>query len=444
MYLHAVSSLSRTLIMQILMLKDYSNMIYAPPLCGKPYLYGSNAGVSVSSRLVATLTMHLRETVLQEALQESMVRFPQIAVCLKEEDGQLLFAPHAEAVRVCHADSSDLPASFGLGEYLFRVTYRHRTIYFDFHKSLIDEYGMMAFAKSVIFRYIELCGYPIESDGTIKMLSGSFFPAEAEDPMSGIDDINASRPVWYMDAKAVRLTSGTSSLAPQQVAQVRIPVGKLRGEMTQLATMPVTYVAPVFSHALFESAQGMIAQGEYVVASVKINMRPYFPSATLRPFTTPVYLAYNRNLQDYPYGTVLMSQKKLLEAQLKPDTLAYSAQRQLSQIQRAFDGTCAKEGVAKMFDGLSSMATYEIASMGNVIFPDSMQRYVTEFYPVNPSGLYAYSVTIVNFKGEIVITIAGCNPVHALASRLAQLLCGNDIAAYVSDEYEYTPVTDKF
>ena len=429
--------------MQILMLKD-SNMIYAPPLCGKPYLYGSNAGVSVSSRLVATLTMDLREAVLADALQESMTRFPQIAVCLVEKDGQFVFAPHSAQVRVYDAESEDMPSSFGIGEYLFRVSFRHRTIYFDFHKALIDEYGMMVFAKSVIFRYIELSGYPIESDGTIKMLSGSFFPAEADDPFSRIDDITASRPVWYMDAKAVRLPSGTTEGTPQQVAQIRIPVSKLRGDMTQLATLPVTYVAPVFSHALFESAQGIIAQGEYVVASVKINMRPYFPSATLRPFTTPVYLAYNRNLQDYPYGTVLMSQKKLLEAQLKPDTLAYSAQRQMGQIEKAFAGTCADEGVSRMFEELSSMSTYEVASMGNVIFPDSMQRYVTEFYPVNASGLHAYSMTIVNFKGEIVITLAGCNSVPALALRLAQLLCGNDIAAYVSDEYEYTPMTNNF
>lgn len=424
------------------------NGYLAPPLSGKAYLYGSNAGVSVSSRFVATLTMHLHGDVLASALQEAVQRFPHIAVCIKEDNGEFVFAECDAPVRVYDLDDSSVPTAFEPGEYLFRVSFTDRTIYFDLHRSIVDEYGAMVFAKSVIYRYIEMSGYPVESDGTIKMLSGSFFPAEADDPMSRIDEINANRPVWYMDAKAVNLSSEDEQCQTEHVSQIRIPVSKLRGDMAMLATIPVTYVAPVFSHALFESAQERIMQGEYVVASVRINLRPYFPSATLRPFTTPVYLAYNRNLQDYPYTTVLMSQKKLLEAQLKQDTLAYSAQRLVSRIEKAFAGRegieALKEGSCKMFDSLSSMATYDVISMGNVIFPDSMQRYVTEFYPVAPCGLNAYAVTMVNFKGEVVVTVSGREGVSDLAFRLAQLLCGNDIAAYVADEYEYIPMNNRF
>ncbi len=419
-----------------------------PPLGGMAYLYGSNADASVSSRFVATLTMHLKPMILEQALNEAVRRFPQLAVSVEEVDGKYVFVRQSAPVRVFDIKDADQPYVFGdpaLNGYMFKISVSHKTICFDFSRALVDVHGMMAFAKAVVFRYIELAGYPVESDGTVKLMSGSSFPAEEEDPLPKMDEMNASRPVWYMDAKAV--TASVKEGVREDIVQIRIPQSKLKGDRMNLVNIPVTYLAPVFSHAVYEELADGMQSGEYVVASVQVNLRPYVPSASILPYTTPVFLAYNRNLDDYPYTTVLMSQKKLLEAQLKADTLAYSAQRSIADIEAAFDRKMSleerKSGAAALMSKAASMSTYDVCRIGNVILPDTMQRYVTEFYPVMPSGPYMFSLTVISYRGDVIVTVSGRNNVDAVCGRFVELLRRNDIDAFIADEFSFIPMDNK-
>ena len=412
-----------------------------PSLCGQTYLYGSKTDVSVSSRIVTALTMHIDPVYLEKALAEAVVRFPQIAVGLQVVDGRRIFVPVEGNVPVFRADQP-MPEDFSdplLRGYLFRISYQHKHLYIDFHRAIADEVGMMSFVKALVLRYLELSGYPVKTDGSVKLLSGEFFAAEGEDPMSRMEDAYSSKPIWYMDAKAV--VPEVENKEYEEVVQVHIPLSKLKKDYLELANIPVTYVAPMLSHALYESLSENIAAGEYVVASVQINLRPYYPSASLRPYHTPVFLAYNRNLSDYPYKTVLMSQKKLLEAQLKNDTIAYSAQKKITDIEKTFDSSDSLTELDTAFDALHSTiikrSTYDICRIGNVILPESMQRLVTEFYPVIPSSGRSISVTVSTYKGDLSVTVSGRKYSYAVCSRLVELLQENDIDAYIADRYNF-------
>ena len=424
-----------------------SMLNFAPSICGQTYLYGSHADASVSSRIVTALTMHIDPKSLSAALSEAMARFPQLAVGLAETDGRRTFVPIQGDVPVFRADET-MPVDFSdkrLGGYLFRVSYLHKHLYVDFHRALADEVGMMSFVKSLVFRYLEITGFPVRTDGSVKLLSGEFMKAEAEDPMLRMEDAYSTRPVWYMDAKAV--SPSPEALDTEEVVQVRIPLAKLKKDYLDLANIPVTYVAPFLSHALHELVCGAMEVGEYIVASVQINLRPYYPSASLRPYHTPVLLVYNRNLSDYPYKTVLMSQKKLLEAQLKNDTVAYSAQRKMSEVEKAFDTSSTLDELDKAFDALqtsvSRRSTYDICRIGNVILPDSMQRLVTEFYSVIPSAGRTISVTVSTYKGELSVTVSGRKHAYTVSRRLVDMLQENDIDAYIADRFNFSPLVIK-
>ena len=419
----------------------------APSLCGQTYLYGSHADASVSSRIVTALTMHIDPTVLGRALSEAVLRFPQIAVSLFEDGGRRTFMSLSAPVPIFEA-CSDMPSDISdprLGGYLFRVSYCHKHLYVDYHRSLADEFGMMAFVKALVMRYLELAGYPVKTDGSVKLMSGEYFAAESEDPMEKMQEKFASRPVWYMDAKA--LVPQVEESDVEEVVQVRVSVAKLKKDYLDLTNIPVTYVAPLLSHAVHEIFSDQIGAGEYVVASVQINLRPYYPSASLRPYYTPVFLAYNRNLTDYPYKTVLMSQKKLLEAQLKNDALAYSAQRKISDIENAFESAADLASLDAAFNSLQEKngrrSTYDICRIGNVILPESMQRLVSEFYPVIPTSGKSISVTVTTFRGELSVTVSGRKHAYAVCHRLVELLIENDIDAYIADRYEFSPLMMK-
>ena len=418
-----------------------------PSICGQTYLYGSHADASVSSRIVTALTMHIDPSILGQALSEAVIRFPQIAVSLVEEDGRRKFISLNAPVPIFEA-CSDMPSDMAderLGGYLFRISYCHKHLYVDYHRALADEFGMMAFVKALVMRYLELSGYPVQTDGSVKLLSDEYFQAEGEDPMEKMQDKFASRPVWYMDAKALvpEVVEGNK----EEVVQVRVPVAKLKKDYLDLASIPVTYMAPLLSHALREVYSESMQGGEYVVAEVQINLRPYYPSASLRPYYTPVFLAYNRNLADYPYKTVLMSQKKLLEAQLKNDTLAYSAQRKISDVENAFEFSDSLASLDASFDIMQENAnrrsTYNICRIGNVILPESIQRLVSEFYPVIPSSGKSVSVTVTTYKGDLAVTVSGKKYAYEVCRRLIDLLHANDIDAYIADRYDFSPLVIK-
>jgi hypothetical protein len=422
-------------------LKEY----LVPSICGRTYLYGNHADASVSSRIVAALTMQIDPAVLVASLEEAVTRFPHFGVGLQSDGDKFLFREIQAEVPVFEADE-DQPFCFddsALNGYLFKVSYAHKTLYVDFHRAMADEAGMMTFVKSVLFNYLERSGYPVTTGGAIKLLSSEYFKAEGEDAMPRIDDAQSSRPVWYMDAKAVVPASCNEPL--EEVVHIRVPVSKLRKEYSDIVNIPVTYIAPLFSHAVHEMYGGEIEAGEYVVASVQVNLRPYYPSATMRPYHTPVYLAYNRNLSDYPYSTVLMSQKKLLEAQLKPDTLAYSAQRKISDVEKSYEGAEGEldERFSRMQEDIRAKSTYDIAGLGHVILPESMQRLVTELYPVIPSPGRTFSVTAELFKNELAVTVSGRRNTGVAAARLVELLQGNDIDAYIADCYSFKPMSGK-
>lgn len=418
-----------------------------PSICGQTYLYGSHADASVSSRIVTALTMHIDPTVLEQALSEAIIRFPQIAVSLVEENGRRNFISLNAPVPIFEA-GNQMPAELSdprLGGYLFRVSYCHKHLYVDYHRALADEFGMMAFVKALVMRYLELSGYPVQTDGSVKLMSDSYFQAEGEDPMEKMQDKFASRPVWYMDAKAVVPERVTGDA--EEVVQVRVPVAKLKKDYLDLASIPVTYMAPLLSHALREIYSDKMEAGEYIVAEVQINIRPYYPSASLRPYYTPVFLAYNRNLADYPYKTVLMSQKKLLEAQLKNDALAYSAQRKIAYVENAFEFSDSLASLDASFESLQENAnrrsTYNICRIGNVILPESMQRLVSEFYPVIPSSGKSVSVTVTTYKGDLAVTVSGKKYAYEVCRRLVEQLHANDIDAYIADRYEFSPLAIK-
>ena len=400
------------------------NDYLVPSLLGRASLYGSNAHVPVSSRIVATLTMHLREDVLCMVMKEAVARFPHLAVKVSVSGGDFMFSAY---------DAFD--------EHLLMVNICDRSIYFDFNRALADITGMMSFVKAVLFRYLELSGCQVVNDGSVKSLTGSFFTAEAQDSIMKLDDKQASRPVWYMDAKAVNVLGCSGDV--QKVAQVRIPMSRIPREFELMTKEPETFLIPLISHSIYEAYGDEMSSGEYVVASVQVDLRPYFPSPSLRPYHTPVYIAYNRNICEYPYRTVQMSQKKLLEAQLKTDALVYSAQKQIAELDKALSGNDMSERkrkVAALMEKTAGMATYEVYKMGNVMMPDSMQRYITELYPVMPCGAYACAVTLVAYRGDIFATFTGGDRLRNIADRFVSLLEDNDIQAFVADEYDFVPL----
>lgn len=404
-----------------------------PDILGGSYLYAESASSDAVFGFVVTLTAVIDVPVLERTVGELLTRFPYFAVKVVKGDREYGFAEDTDPVKICS------PAS-GNGR-LLSVSCLHKSIFFNFHRALTDERGAMTFIRSVIFRYLSESGFDVENDGGIISAGSPVNPYEADDAFSKMDDIPASRPVWYMDAKAFSF-HGICCPCPGDTQVIRIPLPKVKGQAKSYMNMTTSFVAPFFSHVLSEEYSDRISPGEYVVASIKVNLRHYFPTPSLRPFFAEVPLAYNRNIDEYPVDTVVMSQKKLLEAQLKTDALAYNAQRKISALEKvcdAPDSSAKIEAVSAMMADRASSAAYSLCNVGNIIMPESLARYVTEFYPVLPATLYPFTVTTAMLHGELTVAVTcGNGDADTLCRRFVRLLNSHDINAFISDRFSFS------
>lgn len=417
-----------------------------PGSAGEVLLYQDSRMSEAMMRLTVTLTMGIRKPLLEQAVRELMPRYSQLAARLERAGEDLVLVQNSDDVPVFTEGDSmaggiDMAGSPALGGYMFRITVSHKTIHIDWHMSICDERGMSEFAKSLVFRYIQLCGFPVGNDGSINEPDDPTGTVEGIDPYDRLEDIPASRPVWYMDAKAFSVMSPEDSSRDGYGLQIRIPVSRVKGNLRQYLQQPEAFISPLFSHAIYEKYGRCIAQGEYIVSRIRENLRPHFPTASFRTFYSPVTLAYNRKLTEYPFNTILMSQKKLIDAQLRHDALAYSAQRLVHSNETVYDPDKPfdrKTDAGKtLAEETAQSATFSICNMGNPVIPESLQQYMVEFYPVVTSSVFAFALSVICFKGDIVINVSCRDRDRTVPFRFVELLNGQGMYAFVSDEYTY-------
>lgn len=430
---------------------DIQDRPFAPDLDGSFFLYSDGAVCGVVPRFTVSLTMHIDGSILEDAVNDVIVLFPHMCVRLERDGSGFMYLRNRSRIPVSQCPDGDVSFSDpALNGYLFRISYSGKTVFFDVHSALLDEKGLASFAKAVVFRYIQKSGYPLENDGSVRTLSEGGQHVSLEDPFERLEDIPAARPAWYMDAKAFHdrnMAAGNGRAGDGEVfdiTQIRIPLQKLRSFVKEYAGMPEIFIPSVVSQALYEHFSSEMEKGEYMVAAITVNLRRYFPTVSLKPFSTAVTLAYNRRLGDYPFNTILMSQKKLLEAQLKTDALAYNAKQRIAdfgKVQSCVDFDSKFRTASGIISRKAGQSTYMLRNAGNIGMPESMMRYVTEFYPLYTPSLHDLSLSSIIFRNEVVLTAALRHGyLSGLCRRIVSLMNDNDIYAYISDEFSFNPV----
>lgn len=415
-----------------------------PPVGGCFSLYSGKTSRGTVPRFVVTLTMHVDRQILEDAANDVMVLFPHLRVRLSSLSSGYSFVRDESRIHVYQGVNGGGTIGGREDDCLFRISCAFKTVCFDVHASLLDEKGMAAFAKSVIFRYIQLSGYEVENDGSVRGMKDGVTRISEDDPFGAIEDFPASRPAWYMDAKAFHIPGAENVSGHFRAVQIRIPLTRLRSCAKDYADVPETFISPIVSHAIHQEYGDRIGRGEYVVAALSVNLRRFFPTLSLKPFSVDISLAYNRKFGDYPFNTILMSQKKFIEAQLKPDALAYNAERLVRDSESLMSGkdmAGKKSLAADLAERKAGAATYILHSAGTVGMPASMMRYVTEFYPMYAPSVHQFVLSSIIFRNELVLTAtSGPGIPSGLCRRIVSLMNEHDIYAFISDEFDYVPV----
>lgn len=234
------------------------------------------------------LSMELYEQVdpvlLQQALENTLPRFPTFEVKLKKGYFWYYFEYNENTPPV--EEESDFPCSKIYASqnnwFLFKVLYYKKRISLEVFHSITDGLGGMEFFKSLVFEYLRLKGYEMDSEGLIKMNDESPKPYEAEDSFEKY--YNKGSKKKRRGVNAYRLEGIAYPRGEQNVVQGVVDVDAILRASKGCGVKLTTYLAAVMIYAIYRDQRLDLGEKKPVRIMVPVNLRRMFPSGTLRNF----------------------------------------------------------------------------------------------------------------------------------------------------------------
>lgn len=246
----------------------------------------SNADRRNLFRLSFYMTEDVDPALLQKALASTIERFRVFKVRLRagffwyylEENKRIPKVRKEDPYLLAPIDRTENDG------YLFRITYYRKKISMEVFHSLTDGYGAMQFLKALVYSYLHLHGYEIDSEGLILSESESVYE-EAQDSFQKLYD-EAIRP--DSSENAARLITGTpyddgwigmiTGTAPRE--KFKELITRYDCSYTQFLTAALTYTASQVPHLFKKKKKELPFQ-----VFIPVDIRKRFETKTLRNFS---------------------------------------------------------------------------------------------------------------------------------------------------------------
>ncbi len=263
----------------------------------KPTWYPlDNAGVLYSAiqkerysavyRFSALMTEPVRPDCLQRAVNQTMPRFPGFSVRIKRGAFWHYFEPNSNPGPFVKPDISNpcQPVRFQEDNgWLIRFFYYERRISLEVFHAVSDGAGTIVFFRTVLAVYLRELGYDIPNGDGILDITEAPRKEELEDAYAR-----------YAGKKALRgslePTAFSNVSAPEPFYTLNftvgiLPVDILRQTAKKYNASITEYLTAVLLQCLLENQkQRRFSRPRPVALAIPINLRPWFPSETLRNF----------------------------------------------------------------------------------------------------------------------------------------------------------------
>lgn len=299
----------------------------------KPWYKLDNAGVLYSAlqredysalyRFSAWMTDPVDPVALQKAIDRCMPRFPGFAVRIRRGFFWYYFEPNHAPGPFLKADVSDpcQPVRFHEdGGWLVRfLWYGHRISLEMFH-ALADGAGALVFFRTLLAVYLRERGYSIPNGAGILDVDAPPSREEREDAYARYAGPVARAPVLLR-----RAYSNIGEAEPFYTFHVTmgfLPLDQLL-EIARSHKVSLTeYLSAVLLWVLMEKQRREKPRRELPVSlAVPINLRPWFPSRTLRNFILTVQPSVDPALGPYSFEEVLRQVHHYMRLHVNPQEM---------------------------------------------------------------------------------------------------------------------------
>jgi len=365
-------------------------------------------------RLTAEMAEYVDDECLLDALNYILPRFPSFRVVLR---GGLFrhFFDYNNLSPVVRPDNGILFQKinfFTNNYYLFRVSYYKNKINVDYFHGLCDGAGAMEFLKSLVYRYVIERGATPPPPSGIKIAGEPVPEGELEDGFS-----KYYRPVDLFGG-VIGEMAGKNAFALRGKRFKRIGYGLVQGTLntSQLKKAAQKYNCSITSFITaaillsITEVYGKDTQKRELAAMIPVNLRKYFPSDTLRNFTTLIKTFINPYTVPQDLQAYCDIVQKQLSSALNKDRLLDKISLSSFMVRKWYMKLLPlfiKTLIVKIGKLLSSNTkqTLILSNLGQVEMPSGFEQYLSSFaFCPNVSRKVPNNVGIVSYHGKTVIS----------------------------------------
>lgn len=376
-------------------------------------LFPAVAGRENSStyRLSMMLTSHVKPSVLQQALDSVIKRFPLLNVelrnglfwkFLREKETRLMVEP--ESTYPC------APAALSTENgSLVRILYHGNKISVEIFHALTDGGGALEFLKTLVFQYLYLLGEHVEDKEGLILPPASFARyAEAQDSFKAhYTSVMADSRM----SEALQIPGTRFSPYGHNVIHGMIHASRLNGAAKQKGVTLTAYLTAILIMAVYETTLPFNNGSRPIVISMPVNLRKIFPSSSLRNFFAVINIGVQMK-----EGMTLDDVQGIVHAQMKEKTTkSYLSQAMASSMKyeknllSRFTPLKLKDlAIRYGFDHYGEEAkTLTLTNLGRIDIPASMAAHIesmeTTMYPTAKSPM---NCAVSSINDQLTITFA--------------------------------------
>jgi hypothetical protein len=334
-------------------------------------------------RISMTLTEDIDPKLLQQAVFDLKPRFPTFYVRMRRgffwyyyEKNERTLEVKPEPPFMCK--SIDFFANNG---YQFSCYYHKKRISVEVFHSICDGNGALEYTKSLVYRYLELKGYPMESENMVLTVDQSPSAEEMEDSfLKNYKEGPSTRPVVN---KAYEIKGTPFIQGGTGVITGKMSVEELKKVAKDYNATVTQFLAALLAYSILKTGDRKRLARRPVNIFIPVNMRKYFNSKTLRNFSLYFYSIHKYKDDSIELKEILEKTKQDFEEKLN---LAHLLETMKANV--AAEKNLAVRGSPLFVKKLllkagysmfaNRLATATITNLGNVVLPSSMSKYVED------------------------------------------------------------------
>lgn len=390
-----------------------------------------------------SLSMNMDEDVVPELLQMALSftikRFPSFATTLKKgafwhylDSTKRRFTVHEAKYIPC----TPIPISQS-GSQSFRVLYYKNRITVEFFHILTDGTGGVAFLKALVAEYLRLLGYSGEDDGTLIDISQTPVREEITNEFAHVEKPKTTG--GFVDKMALQMSGTISSTLPSRIIHFKMDTEKLRAAAKSHGATITEYVLALVFIAASAATEEMSGD---VNVQVPVNMRKFYPSATLRNFS--MYAGIR-----LPIDRITTVEEMLpeIKEQMQRKTSREAMSSMIASTNKLVNGIkliplSVKSPVAKVIYGFlgEKIFTTTLSNLGTVSMPRGFAEHIRDMeFTLGASRTNKAVCSLISYGSTTTLTVTKSTVSPIFEEKLCETLKkeGAEPAAEGSPLYEY-------